>query len=205
MKHFSLFLILFSTTLFSQGAEIIEGDFTNLKRISVYNLIFDYSNLRVSDYDSEEDFLSSIVEEYENIEDGKGKNFKKDWFSDREKHYEPEFIERFNYYLKKGGIKVGKNLDNVDYTNLESVYYVMEIQVISLDAGYGNADIKSNPGITVDISIYNSKEPENILLRVQYNEVKAQTSKSANPTTRVSKSFGQLGKLFALDIRGKSL
>ena len=95
MIRLSLYLLLFSTTLFSQGVEILEGDFSNLKGISAYNLIFDYSNLRVPHFDTEKEFLNSKVQEYNMLEKGKGEKFKKDWFSDREKYYEPEFIERF--------------------------------------------------------------------------------------------------------------
>lgn len=204
MKHLSLFLILFSTILFSQGGEIIEGDFTNLKGISVYNLIFDYSNVKIPYYDTEEDFLSSKVEEYEGIEDGKGEQFKKDWFSDREKYFEPEFIERFNYYLKKGNIKVGKNLDHVDYTNLVSVDYVMKIQPINFYTENTNEDLSSNSEITANISIYHINEPDHLLLKVRYDDVNAKPSMSNNQAIIVSKSFGQLGKLLALDIR-KSL
>jgi len=198
MKRLSLFLILCSTTLFSQVVEIFEGDFTNLKGISTYNLIFDYSNLKVSHYNTEEDFLRSKAEGVN------GEKFKKDWFSDREKYYEPEFIERFNYYLKKSGIKVGKNLDNVDYANIESVDYVMKIQTVSLYTGYSNVDFRSNSEITVDISIYNINDPENLLLKGRYYNVNVETSKSANQATKISKSYGQLGKLIAVDIR-KSL
>lgn len=204
MKLISLFLLLFSTTLFPQRGEILEGDFTNLKGISVYNLIFDYSNVSVPHYDTEEAFLSSIVEEYESLEEGKGEQFKKDWFSNREKYYEPEFMNRFNYYLKKGEIKVGMNLDKVDYTNLEKVDYFMEVQMVHLYTDYANKDLRANSEISANISFYNINEPENILLKVQYFEINAETSKSTNQASKVSKSYGQLGKLLALDIR-KSL
>jgi len=184
--------------------EILEGDFTNLKGISVYNLIFDYSNVSVPHYDTEEAFLSFIVEEYESMEEGKGEQFKKDWFSNREKYYEPEFMNRFNYYLKKGEIKVGMNLDKVDYTNLEKVDYFMEVQMVHLYTDYANKDLRANSEISANISFYNINEPENILLKVQYFEVNAETSKSTNQASKVSKSYGQLGKLLAVDIR-KSL
>jgi len=204
MKHIILFLLLFSTTLFSQRGEILEGDFTNLKGISTYTLIFDYSNVKVPHYDTEDDFLSSIVEEYENLESGKGKKFKKDWFSNREVFYEPEFINRFNYYLKKGNIKVGKNLDKVSYHNLEKVDYVMKIQTVTMDTEYANEDLISNPEITANISIYNINEPENLLLKIRYDTNNTESSMSNNQAISVSKSYGQLGKLLAVDIR-KSL
>lgn len=201
MKHLSLFLILFSVNLFSQGIEILEGNFSNLKGISAYNLIFDYSNLRVPHYDSEKDFLNSKVQEYNKIENGKGEKFKKNWFTDREKYYEPEFIERFNYYLKKANVKVGKDLDMVDYTNLNAVDYVMEIHTVNLHTEYNNDVNMANSIITVNISIYNSNEPNNILLKVRYYEVNSGAYKNVNQDTKISKSFGQLGKLVAVDIR----
>ena len=201
MKPISLFLILFSTTLFSQNVEILEGDYSNLIGVSAYNLIFDYSNLKVPHYNTEKDFLNYKVQEYNNIENGKGEKFKKDWYSDREKFYEPEFIERFNYYLKKANIKVGKNLDNVDYTNLKAVDYVMEIHTVKIYTEYSNDTNIANSKITANVSIYNSNDPENILLKLRYNEVNSGAYKNVNQDTKISKSYGQLGKLVAVDIR----
>lgn len=204
MKHISLFIMILSATLFSQNVEILEGDYSNLKGISAYNLIFDYSNIKVPDYDTEKEFLNYKVQEYNSIENGKGEKFKKDWYSDREKYYEPEFIKRFNYYLKKANIKVGKNLDNVDYVNLKAVDYVMKINTVKLYTEFSNDDNIANSKITVNITIYNSNEPENILLKARYNEVNSGAYKNVNQDTKVSKSYGQLGKLVAVDIR-KSL
>ena len=87
MKHISLFIMLLSATLYSQNVEILEGDYSNLKGISAYNLIFDYSNIKIPDYDSEKEFLNYKVQEYNSIENGKGEKFKKDWYSDREKYF----------------------------------------------------------------------------------------------------------------------
>ncbi len=201
MKHIPLFIMILSATLFSQNVEILEGDYSNLKGISAYNLIFDYSNIKVPDYDTEKEFLNYKVQEYNSIESGKGEKFKKDWYSDREKYYEPEFIERFNYYLKKANIKVGKNLDNVDYTNLKAVDYVMKIHTIKIYTEYSNDENIANSKITVNISIYNSNEPDNILLKVRYNEINSGAYKNVNQDTKVFKSYGQLGKLVAVGIR----
>ncbi len=76
-KQFTIILVLLcSTFMFSQKAKILEGDWENLKDISAYNLVFEYKNLEIPKYDSEEDFLKDKMQKREEKEAGTGEKFK---------------------------------------------------------------------------------------------------------------------------------
>ncbi|HAB28515.1 MAG TPA: hypothetical protein DCE27_13045, partial [Xanthomarina gelatinilytica] len=103
MKKLLFLALLFSTSLlFSQKSKVQEGDWKNLKGITEYNLVFDYANLEIPKYDSEEDFLKDKMAKRDEKEPGTGEKFKESWFADRENRYEPKFIESFNKRFDDG-------------------------------------------------------------------------------------------------------
>ena len=104
-------LLLLTSSVYSQIGDVIDGDFKNLKDISKYNLVFDYSGLEIPNYRSEEIFIKNKIEKMDYEE---GENFKKLWYSYRESKYEPMFIEYFNKQFKKGKVSVNKN-DDTEY------------------------------------------------------------------------------------------
>ncbi len=52
----------------AQRYELLEGDLKNLKGISEYNITFDYSNMKVHGYETEEAFLNDKMEKRSNVE-----------------------------------------------------------------------------------------------------------------------------------------
>lgn len=97
-KRLFLFLILFTSfSVFSQRFKILSGDLKNLKDITEYNCTFDYKDMEVNGFESEEAFLKDKIEKrkkYDGGKDLKGKAaaFERDWFEDRKNKYEPGFI-----------------------------------------------------------------------------------------------------------------
>ena len=93
----------------AQKIKVAEGDLSVLKGIDNYNIIFDYSNLNIPNYASEEEFLEDKMKIREEKKKGDGERFKQSWLSDRKKLYEPYFINHFNgYFIMKRKIKVYK-------------------------------------------------------------------------------------------------
>ena len=54
----TLLLLITSSSIFSQKMKILEGSFDNIKHVNKYNVIFDYSNLEIHKYSSENEFLN---------------------------------------------------------------------------------------------------------------------------------------------------
>ncbi len=66
---FALF-IFFHFSLYSQEITIVSGNYKNLKNISEYNLVFDYSDLTVTEFESEEAYLQKTMLEKEQLKPG---------------------------------------------------------------------------------------------------------------------------------------
>ena len=162
---FLLVFALIASTSFAQKAKVTKGDWSVLKGITEYNVVFDYSDLQIPKYDSEEEFLEDKIAIREEKEPGTGKKFKESWFSDREKYYEPRFIETFNDRYKNGAVKVGKDLDTE---------YTMKLHTTMIYPGYNVGIVRHNSKLEVTLSVYKTGEPDNVIFSVDYTKIEGQ-------------------------------
>ncbi|WP_104734917.1 hypothetical protein [Hanstruepera ponticola] len=166
MKNlFFIAALLFSTTLLAQKAKVTKGDWENLKGITEYNVVFDYSNLSIPKYDSEEEFLKDKMAKRDEKEPGTGKKFKESWFSDREEYYEPRFIETFNDRYKDGAVKVEKD---------SGAEYTMKVHTTMIYPGYNIGLVRHNSKLEVTLSVYKTGEPENVIFSADYTKIEGQ-------------------------------
>ena len=142
---------------FSQ-MKVMLGDFKNLKGIATYNVTFDYTDLQVHGFDSEDAYLQDKMAKRETKE-GEAENFKENWYSDRTNKYEPKFIEYINNRFEKGEIQVGRNND---------APYTMYIKTTWIYPGYNVVAGKEPAKISATITISESANPGNILLVVDF-------------------------------------
>ncbi|WP_417195409.1 hypothetical protein [Bizionia sp.] len=164
-----LLLIAFlvsSSLVFSQKAKVTKGDWSDLKGITEYNVVFDYSNLEIPKFDSEEEFLKDKMAKREEKEPGSGEKFKESWLSDREEFYEPRFIETFNDRYKDNSVKVDKDLESAEYT--------MKIHTTMIYPGYNVGVVRHNSKIEVTLSVYKNDSPENIIFSADYTKIQGQ-------------------------------
>ena len=164
MKNiFIIAFLLITTSLVAQKANVTKGDWKDLKGITEYTLEFDYSDLEIPKYDSEEDFLADKMAKREEKEPGTGEQFKESWFSDREEYYEPRFIETFNDRYKDGAVKVDRDLGSADYT--------MKVHTTFIYPGYNVGVVRKNSKIEVTIDVFKNDSPDNIIFSVDYTKV----------------------------------
>ena len=196
-KHLVLALLVVTATTYAQKMKINKGDIKNLKDISAYTLEFDYSDVQIPKYDSEEDFLADKMAKREEKEAGKGEEFKKSWFADREERYEPKFIESFNKRFEDGEVVASK--DAADYT--------MKIHSTKIYAGYNVGVVRKNAEIDATITIYETANPSNILLEGTYKDVQGYGAmgNDYNSGYRISECYAKLAKNFAGYIKKKAL
>jgi len=86
---------------------LISGDVQVLKKIERVNIIYDYSEISVNEFRKEVDFLKKKEEEYKTNPEV-AEEFKLNWFTSRNKYFEPIFEYCFNECGKKEKIS-GKN------------------------------------------------------------------------------------------------
>ncbi len=194
----TVLVVLFSTAvMFSQKAKVQEGNIKNLKGISQYDLVFDYSDVQIPKYDSEEEFLKDEMDKRDEKEPGTGEKFKESWFSDREERYEPKFIESFNKRFDDGQVKVGMNLE---------AEYIMKIHTTLLSAGNNNLITRKNAKIDAVISVYKKDNPSELLYSVKYT--RAEGTGFMGPGfhygIRISQGYAKLAKTWAKKILKKA-
>lgn len=190
------FSILFlSVSGYSQKIKLKEGKFKNVKGIAEYNLVFDYSNLKIPKYDSEEAFLADKIKKRDEKNPGSGEKFKQSWFNDREERFEPKFIESFNKRFKKQAIKVGKNLSSATHT--------IKVHTTKMYAGYNVGVWRHNAEINATITIYETSNPTNVLLTGVIKKVqgKGAFGNDYNSGYRVSECYAKLAKVLAKYIK----
>ncbi|MBP93304.1 hypothetical protein SAMN04487989_101868 [Bizionia echini] len=198
MKNIFLFTVLMvSTTIFSQKAKITQGDWKDLKGISTYNLVFEYTDLQIPKYDSEEAFLEDKMNKRDDKEEGTGEEFKKNWFADRENRYEPKFIESFNKRFDDNEVKVGKNID---------AEYTMKIHTTMLYPGYNVGVMRQNAKLEATLYVYKTETPNNILFSVDYTKVEGYGAmgNDYNSGYRISEGYAKLAKELAKTIQKKA-
>lgn len=197
MKNkFLLFVFLLPTIIvYSQRIKTKNGNLKSLKKVNEYNLIFDYSNLQIPKYDSEEDFLKDKMAFREKRKAGDGERFKRSWFADRTNLYEPYFMNYFNdFFIKKRKIKLSKNNTNAKYT--------MCVKTKLIYPGY-NVGFSEGSKLIIIIKIYETKAQDTIIFSTK--RIKILNSRASfNTGVRIANSYGILGEVFAKYLKRKT-
>ncbi len=195
MKKLILFFFLLTVTIsFSQKMKVLEGDFKNLKEIKNYYVVFDYKDVMIPDFDSEEDFLKDKMLKREKKETGAGEVFKKSWLSDRENKYHPEFIDAFNFHGKKKGLHVSENSDD---------NFIMKVHTLTIYPGYNVGIVSKASYVDTEISIYKKEYPDTLLLKVLYP--KSYGSTAYNAGDRIARCYNTLAIDVLRSIKKKAL
>jgi len=195
-KQLTLFVFLLAAVVaYSQKMKVEEGNFKNLKGITSYKLEFDYTDVEIPKYDSEEEFLEDKMAKREEKEAGAGEKFKNSWFSDREKRYEPKYVESFNKRFDDGKIKVGSDLDDAKY--------IMKIHTTKLYAGYNVGIVRHNSEIDAIVTVYEAGNPSNILLSGKYKDVQGSGAMGYDFDSgyRISECYAKLAKNVAKSVK----
>lgn len=162
-------------------------------------MVFEYTDLEIPKYDSEEEFLKDKMQKREEKEKGAGERFKKNWFDDREERYEPKFIESFNKRFKDNEVQVEKNLTDAKYT--------MKVKTTLLYAGYNVGVWRENANIEATIMVYETNNPSNVIFSADFTKVegKGAMGNDYNSGYRISEAYAKLAKHFAKRIKKKAL
>lgn len=199
MKKVILVLsLLIATMSFSQKMKVKEGSIKNLKGITQFDLVFDYSNLQIPKYKSEEEFLKDKMALREKKTKGSGERFKEGWFGDREKRYHPMFIESFNKRFKKEQVNIAESN--------EEAKYVIKVHTTWMYAGYNIGIVRHNAEINAEVTVYEKANPSNILLRGTYKKVPGNGAfgNDYDSGFRISHCYAKLGKNVAVYILKKA-
>jgi len=192
MRNFLItILAFFSITAIAQRFDIQQGSLKNLKGISEYNVAFDYSDIKVHGFETEEAFLREKMKKRE--EQGRDEEFKAEWFESRSRLYEPAFINYFNKSFKKGEIRVGV---------LPEAKYTMEIKTVWVYPGY-NAGTAIEPAkISALVTVRETANPANILVAIYFDKSIGLEHDLGNTLgDRISWAYEKIAKNLAMQLK----
>ena len=188
----SKYLIMFVACLFLQYSwgQKAKGDPKAIQGATSFNLIFDYSDVKVGKFKSEEAFLADKMKKREKKKAGDGERFKKSWFADREERFKPKFIESFNKRFKDNECFVGE---------LEDAPYTLKVHTTWMYPGYNVGVVRRNAEITTTIYVYKTGNLENALLTLTYKKVQGAGALGHDYDSgyRISECYAKLAKEFA--------
>lgn len=189
------FVLLFTTFAWAQRYDIVSGKLENLKGITSYNVSFDYTGIHVNGYETESAFLEEKMKKREDHGHAdKAQQFREDWFANREKMYEPAYIDYFNKMFKDGEVKIGR---------FPEAKYTMAVKTTWVYDGY-NAGTDVQPGkISATITISETNNPTNVLLVIAFDKVIGLKHNIMTNTLgdRVSWAYEKLAKNLALQMK----
>ncbi len=188
-KLYTLFALLICTVVSAQE-KIVEGSFKSLAGIASYNVVFDYKDIKVYFFETEEDFLKDKMAKRKGV---KAEEFRDKWFNDREALYEPKFIEYFNERMK-GKVTAAKN---------PSAPYTILVKTTWIYPGYSFGVGKEEAKISAVLTVYETANPANILLKVEYDKSIGiePTEKSGDPGYRIAGAYEKLAKNFTMQLK----
>lgn len=199
MKKIVLLLaVMLTVPAMAQKIKVTQGSWENLSNVKAYNLEFDYTNLMIPKYDSEEEFLKDKMQKREEKKAGDGERFKQSWFADRDERYKPKFIESFNKRFDENELQVGEGLDTE---------YTMKIHSTMIYPGYNVGVMRQNSKLEATIYVYKTDDPSNILFAADCTKVEGSGAAGYdfNSGYRISEAYAKLAKGFAKNLKKKAL
>jgi len=187
-------IVLITINVIAQKIKFVKGDVENLIGITEYNVVFDYSNIIIANFDSEEEFLKDKMAIRDAQKIGSGEKFKHDWFTFRDSLYEPSFIEVFNdYFILKRKIKVQENSD---------AKYTMLINTVFVYPGYNVGVWYEDSKLKATVTVFETSIPENIIFTTKEIYVKGKATYHTGK--RISNAYGMLARRIAAYLRRKT-
>lgn len=192
MKKALLFTLLTLWVGVAMGQKIVKksGNPAILNGQTVVNVEYDYSSFGVGKFATEQAYLDSKMQEYNEKEAGKGDQFKESWFAARENRYHPKFEELINDGLKKKNISVGDNPD---------AKYTLRVITKFVEIGFNVGVMKRPAYVSFQYDIVETANPSKVLLSLAQAEVPGSqfSGYDYDVSTRVSESYAKGGKMLA--------
>ena len=195
----SLLLIFVSLTVFSFGQKVVsvEGNCDFIKGEKEIKIVYDYSEMSVGKFNSEEDYVNEKVAEGNKKEAGKGDKWKDSWYGSRERVYHVKFETLFNKGLAKRGITGSQDADGAKYTLI--------VKTTFTEPGFNVGVMKRPSAINVEY-IFVETGTENVIAKFTQEGIPGSQAAGFDydTSTRISESYAKAGKMLAAYIYKKT-
>ncbi len=182
------FLAIASFT-FAQKIIKTSGDLSFLKSSPSINIEYDYSEMGVGKFKTEDEYTKKKVEEYNKDEAGKGDKWKESWIGSRARVYQPKFEELFNKYAEKVGVSAKENNGSAKYTLI--------VKTTFTEPGF-NIGVTSKPAYVNFEYIFVETGTDKVVAKFTQLKVPGAQAMGMDfdTSTRISESYAKAGKMF---------
>jgi hypothetical protein len=178
-----LFMGLISVSAIAQKIKLIEGDLSPLKGETTLGAKFTYDNMSVGKFDKESDYIAKKTEDYNKKEPGRGDTWAKNWVGDRERDYEPKFIDLFE---KETGMTVSRK---------KPAKYTLVFKTVFTEPGYNVYVTRKNALINAEAWIVETAT-EKVIAKISVEKVPGRTFGGNDYDTgiRIAECYADAGK-----------
>lgn len=176
------FLGMISLSSMAQKIKLIEGDLAPLKGETSIAAKFTYDHMRVGKYDKEEDYVAKKTADYNKKEPGRGDNWAKSWASDRERMFEPKFIELFE--------------KETEMTVKKEAKYTLIFKTIFTEPGY-NVPMISHENARIDAEVWIVETGnEKVIAKISVEKAPGRSYGGSDYDTgvRIAEAYADAGK-----------
>ena len=151
---------------------------------------FDYSNMAVGKFATEDEYIAKKSADYNKDEAGKGEKWATSWKGDRATRYEPKFEELINKYGEKAGISASRTATDAKFE--------VNVHTIFTEPGFNIGVVRKPAYINVIITFRDiSSGQEVAVLKVEDCPGQDATGYDFDTGVRIEESYAKLGKALA--------
>ncbi len=205
MKHLKIIISLailffFLTETNAQKIKVEQGELSSFKGITELNVEYDYSDMGVGKFKTEEAYIEKKKNDYNEDEPGKGDAWEEEWNADKENTYQMKFEQLFNLIMlsEETGIEIGF---------FPSAEYTLILKTTFLEPGYNIGISSKNASINVEVFLVKTEDPSNVITQLDMDKVPGRGSFGGDFDTeyRIGEAYAKGGKELAQIICKKGL
>lgn len=189
-KYFVMAVFLFfAINTYAQKIKTTEGSTDVLKNETSINVEFTYDNMSVGKYDKESEYLEKKTAEYNSKEPGKGDSWAKSWITDRQRIFEPKFLELFE---KNSGM-----------SNKADAKYTLIFHTTSTEPGFNIYVTRKNAEIDATVTIVETADRTKKIAVIDVKNAPGRTYSGYDYATgeRISECYAVAGKRLGKHIK----
>ena len=188
----SLFLALSFLIHFSASAQKIrmkKGDFETLKTETRMKVVFHYENMGVGKM-TEDKYVKEKIEEKNEDEKGSGEKWHAKWIADRDKYFEPKFMELLKKGLMDTKLKVSETYDDASH--------VLHVHTTHTEPGWNIGIMKQYAFISFELELKEAGSDKTLAL-MEMDDVRGTDAMGFDfdVAKRLAEGYAKGGKEFA--------
>ncbi len=152
----AIVLVSLCTSVLAQKIKLTEGSLGPLKGQTSIKTEFKYE-MSVGKFDKEDDYIAKKKKELNEKEPGRGDSWEKNWKSDRQDRFEPQFRELFSKHSE-----MSTTGDNAKYTLI--------FKTVHTEPGFNVHEMSKPAYIDAEAWIVDAENPNKVVAKINHHK-----------------------------------